>query len=338
MNYGPLIFLAAFFALSSSWFGLVLTPQMQVGQGQQTNTMGVATSYPVNRPGVARQGLDVYRANGCAACHSQEIGQTGTLCDVMLTEGGTNQEALVQALVRVNPGLGSGMRDVKVWLAGLPKPVLQGVSKEEAEAMVKAVSVGGAKAQLWVMPQGPDIARGWGRRRTVAEDFLYDSPVMLGSQRVGPDLANVGARRPDIHWQLVHLYEPRFEVKNSTMAPYRFLFEKRKKGKTPSPDALAPLGDFVPPEGYEIIPKPKALALAAYLASLRADAPLFVTPMTAPSAPPAQTQTNAPSAVATPPVAKIKSGPWTKEELLAIPEVSTTSKAPHTAATNLSPK
>ena len=48
MNYGPLIFLAAFFALASSWFGLVLTPQMQVGQMQQTNTMVVAMTYPVS--------------------------------------------------------------------------------------------------------------------------------------------------------------------------------------------------------------------------------------------------------------------------------------------------
>jgi len=34
MNYGPLIFLAAFFALAGSWFGFVLTPQIQVGQLQ----------------------------------------------------------------------------------------------------------------------------------------------------------------------------------------------------------------------------------------------------------------------------------------------------------------
>jgi cytochrome c oxidase cbb3-type subunit 2 len=79
------------------------------------------------------------------------------------------------------------------------------------------------------------------------------------------------------------------------MAPYRFLFEKRKQGRTPSPDALQLKGGAAPPAGYEIVPKPEALALAAYLTSLRADAPLFSVPMSAPAAPPA-TVTNAPSA------------------------------------------
>src|SRR5215475_8785302 len=73
MNYGPLIFLAAFFALASSWFGLVLSPQLQVGRMEQTNTLSTGASYPVARAGMARQGLDVYRENGCAYCHSQQM-------------------------------------------------------------------------------------------------------------------------------------------------------------------------------------------------------------------------------------------------------------------------
>ena len=78
MNYGPLIFLAAFLAMAGSWFGFVITPQAQVGRQQPTNTLGAPVTYPVSRPGLARQGLQVYRANGCAECHSQQIRQTGT--------------------------------------------------------------------------------------------------------------------------------------------------------------------------------------------------------------------------------------------------------------------
>ena len=100
MNYGPLIFLAAFFALASSWCGFVLTPQLQIGRLQQTNTLGTAsTTYPVARPGLARQGLEVYRANGCAYCHSQQVGQTGTVLEIALTEAGTNQAATIAALL-----------------------------------------------------------------------------------------------------------------------------------------------------------------------------------------------------------------------------------------------
>ena len=62
MNYGPLVFLAAFFALAGSWFSFVLTPSIQVGRLDQTNTVPMEALYPVARPGFAREGLDVYRA------------------------------------------------------------------------------------------------------------------------------------------------------------------------------------------------------------------------------------------------------------------------------------
>ena len=57
MNHGPLIFLAAFFALASSWCGFVLAPQVQVGQLQQTNTLSGGATYPLARSGLAQQGL-----------------------------------------------------------------------------------------------------------------------------------------------------------------------------------------------------------------------------------------------------------------------------------------
>ena len=102
MNYGPLIFLAAFFALAGSWSGFVLTPQLQIGRLQQTNTVGSATTtYPVARPGLAEQGLEVYRANGCAYCHSQQVGQTGTLLEIALTDASTNQAAIIAALLKL---------------------------------------------------------------------------------------------------------------------------------------------------------------------------------------------------------------------------------------------
>ena len=49
------------------------------------------------------------------------------------------------------------------------------------------------------------------------------------------------------------------------MPPYRFLFEKRKIGRRPSPEALALPGELAPGAGYEIVPKPAAKALVAYL-------------------------------------------------------------------------
>jgi len=311
MNYGPLVFLAAFFALASSWCGFVLTPQLQIGRLQQTNTVGgAAVTYPLARSGLARQGLEVYRANGCAYCHSQQVGQTGTVLDIALTDAGTNEIATLAALLKLaegSPTQPARLTMLQSWsnapittlFRGLPRAFLRSSTREAANAAVKTLSATGAKAQLWITPVGPDLARGWGKRRSVAEDFLFDATVMPGSQRVGPDLADLGARQPDANWHLRHLYAPRLEVKGSAMPPYRFLFEKRKIGRLPSPEALALPGDLAPGDSYEIVPKPAAKALVAYLTSLRADAPLFDAPMTLPAPAETPAPTNAPVLPAT---------------------------------------
>lgn len=294
MNVGPFIFLAAFFGLACSWVGFVLTPQIQIGRLQQTNTIPAGAIYPVQRPGLARQGLAIYRANGCAYCHSQQVGQTGKTCDVVLTDAGTNLTSTVVALrkFRTLPDA-----DTNEFLTGLPKTIDRDIAKEAAEAEAKILNSSGAKAVAWIVPVGPDISQHWGTRRTVAEDFLFDYPVLPGTQRVGPDLANVGLRLPDAKWQLQHFYAPRSLVKGSVMPPYRFLFEKRRIENARSPDALVLPSEVAPEPGYEIVPKPEAAALAAYLLSLRANEPLFDAPLSvAESVAPAST--NAPDAQA----------------------------------------
>jgi cytochrome c oxidase cbb3-type subunit 2 len=314
MNYGPLIFLATFFALSGSWCGFVLTPQLQIGRLQQTNTLGTAsTTYPVARPGLAGQGLQVYRANGCACCHSQQVGQTGTILEISLTDAGTNQSSTIAALLDLLKGTDdhptafvplpplepAGSNAAAAALQSkLPKALLRTSDPAAAKAAVKTLNATSAKAEFWVVPVGPDLSRGWGKRRTVAEDYLFDFPVMPGSQRVGPDLANVGLRLPDTKWHLLHLYAPQLVVKGSTMPPYPFLFEKRKIERRPSPEALVLTGHLAPPAGYEVVPTPGAVALAAYLTSLRADAPLFVAPLTVASAPTAATTNSQASSLA----------------------------------------
>ncbi len=299
MNQGPLIFVGVFFALALSWFGLILAPELQLGNAQPaTNVVNPAQLYPQMRPGQARQGLDVYRSLGCAACHSQQIDQTGRVYDVVLNEPGTNQTAVVEALLKANV-IATAAEASK--LLGTPKPaLLEGVAREQADGLAGKLEAAGAKAEVKIIPTGPDIARGWGKRRSVAEDFLFDQPVMLGSQRIGPDLANVGLWRPSAEYQLLHLYDPRITEEKSIMPPYRFLFEKRKIIREPSPDALPLAGKFAPEPGDEIVPTDKARQLVAYLLSLRADAVIFDTPVTVAQPvistnAPAVDQTNAPA-------------------------------------------
>jgi cbb3-type cytochrome oxidase cytochrome c subunit len=292
MKYGPFVFLAAFVALALSWCGFVLTPQIQLGGAmQETNTVAKTDLYPAGRPGLARQGLEVYRANGCAYCHSQQVQQNGTLVDVILTDAGKNTMDVAKALNDAKLGNFSGPSVG----AGLPKPILRGVSMESAVGLASLLKNVGAITQLHLTPTGPDIEHGWGTRRSVAQDFISDATAMPGSQRVGPDLANVGMRLPDVNWQLVHLFNPRAVTKDSPMPQYPFLFERRKIGfgKQASPDALQFDKEFAPPEGYEIVPTSEGRALAAYLLSLRSDTPLYEAPLTPPPAPAATT--NAPA-------------------------------------------
>jgi cbb3-type cytochrome oxidase cytochrome c subunit len=295
MNHGPLIFLGVFFALALSWFGLVLEPQLQLGNAQPaTNVVNTAELYPQRRPGLAQQGLDVYRSLGCASCHSQQIGQTGRTYDVVLTDAGTNRTDVVRALLKVKPGATAGEME-KGLASPMPLNVLKDVTRALADAAVEKLEPAGAKAQVKVIPTGPDIARGWGKRRSVAEDFLFDQPVMLGSQRIGPDLADVGSRLPQAEWHLLHLYNPKIVEKKSVMPPYRFLFEKRKILREPSPNALRFTGEFAPERGCEIVPTDQAKALVAYLISLRADTVIFETPLTVAVA----VSTNAPAGATT---------------------------------------
>ncbi|VVM04486.1 cytochrome c oxidase cbb3-type subunit II [Methylacidimicrobium cyclopophantes] len=116
---------------------------------------------------------------------------------------------------------------------------------------------------------GSDIARGWGARRTVPSDYLEDHIVPLGVLRLGPDLADVGERRSDVRWYYRLLYDPRAIYPGSVMPSYRYLFARVPLLGTPLPDSLPLSGRDAPPPGFQVVPKPEARALAAYLLSLK---------------------------------------------------------------------
>ncbi|TAK90321.1 MAG: hypothetical protein EPO07_20455 [Verrucomicrobia bacterium] len=291
MKSSALVFLAAFLALAASWGGFVLAPQIQLGRTEQVKPTGGDGLYPAARPGQAAQGAQVYRSLGCVYCHSQQAQQDGIRVEVVLTEAGTNTAATLKALNSLNPELAKNGAAI---FASLPQMVLQVHDATAADAPLKALQAGGGKAEVHLIPTGTDISRGWGKRRTVAQDFIYDSPVQLGSRRVGPDLANVGARLTT-EKLFRHLYAPSVEVNGSFMPAYRFLFETHKVGSSPTSDALTLPKELAPAEGCEFVPTEDARALVAYLQSLRADAPLYEAPVTIATAKPAAATTNSPA-------------------------------------------
>ncbi len=65
--------------------------------------------------------------------------------DVELTEAGSNKIAVIKE-VRTITGL--GLKEAKDLVEGAPKPLKQGVKKEDAEAMKKSLEAAGAKVEL----------------------------------------------------------------------------------------------------------------------------------------------------------------------------------------------
>jgi cytochrome c oxidase cbb3-type subunit 2 len=110
---------------------------------------------------------------------------------------------------------------------------------------------------------GADIDRGWGMRRTVPRDYLFDKPHLLGTMRTGPDLSSIGARQPSRDWHMLHLYEPTLTSPGSTMPPHRFLFKK-----ITSRDGLPDRAIQLPGQDAWILPSARAENLYAYLRSL----------------------------------------------------------------------
>ncbi|MEX2045146.1 MAG: cbb3-type cytochrome c oxidase subunit II [Opitutus sp.] len=113
---------------------------------------------------------------------------------------------------------------------------------------------------------GSDLERGWGGRQSVARDSIYRARPLLGESRLGPDLANFAGRKsgpPSVDDLLRLLY-----LGSATHPSYRFLFETRAIIGQPSDRALPLTGLAAPEAGHEIVPRERALTLAAYLLSL----------------------------------------------------------------------
>jgi len=112
----------------------------------------------------------------------------------------------------------------------------------------------------------PDFSRGWGRA-TVAGDYAYDTPHLLGTMRTGPDLMNIGVRQPSEQWQLGHLYQPRAYVPDSIMPSYPYLFEIKPKADDGEIVVNLP-PTAAPPNGQVVVARPEAVDLVRYLQSL----------------------------------------------------------------------
>lgn len=120
-----------------------------------------------------------------------------------------------------------------------------------------------------------DMDRVWGERPGLAADYAANTrtdlwrntATLMGTERTGPDLTNVGARQPGKDWNLVHLFNPRIVVKESVMPAYPWLFQRTKNPR--KSDVVVNVPAAYLNEGETIIATKDALYLLAYLQSLK---------------------------------------------------------------------
>ncbi|SDD54578.1 cytochrome c oxidase cbb3-type subunit 2 [Algoriphagus faecimaris] len=118
----------------------------------------------------------------------------------------------------------------------------------------------------------------WGKRPSLASDYYYSkqrmdlwrqSPSLLGSERTGPDLTEVGIRQPSKEWHLLHLFNPRIVVKESVMPGYPWLFEEKSPAMVTQKDIIVPVSpELLNNPNHKLVAKSEALDLVAYLQSL----------------------------------------------------------------------
>jgi cytochrome c oxidase cbb3-type subunit 2 len=114
------------------------------------------------------------------------------------------------------------------------------------------------------------IDAAYGRPSQVA-DYAAAAPPLLGTERTGPDLSNVGVRQPSVMWNLLHLYNPRSMVPDSIMPGFPWYFDVIARERAPTdPEAnVLVLPEPFLPKGKVAVPRRDALDLIAYLQTLR---------------------------------------------------------------------
>jgi cytochrome c oxidase cbb3-type subunit 2 len=110
---------------------------------------------------------------------------------------------------------------------------------------------------------GFDVERGWGKRPSVPRDYILQEEVLIGHNRVGPDLANVGLRDYSNEWLHKHLFMPQMEVEGSICQPSPFLYKISDEPSEKTIEAISADNKMI-----YIEPSIQASRIVAYLQSL----------------------------------------------------------------------
>ncbi|RFM26468.1 cytochrome c [Deminuibacter soli] len=117
--------------------------------------------------------------------------------------------------------------------------------------------------------------KAFGSRPSIAADYAgikrtdtwRNTATLMGTERTGPDLTNIGSRQPSVDWHLAHLYNPRIVVSASIMPAYPWLFNVIDNAPKNAVVVNIPAA-FAEGTGKVVATK-EAMWLVAYLQSLK---------------------------------------------------------------------
>ena len=142
---------------------------------------------------------------------------------------------------------------------------MPGIAQQGAKDYLSLGCVTCHTQQVRSEESGFDVERGWGKRPSVPRDYILQNEVLLGHNRVGPDLANIGLREYSPEWLHQHLFMPQTLVDGSICQPSPFLYDVSDE---PSEGYIESKSDD---KTIFIKPSFRANRLVAYLESLKQD-------------------------------------------------------------------
>ncbi|MDA1048008.1 MAG: cbb3-type cytochrome c oxidase subunit II [Verrucomicrobia bacterium] len=149
---------------------------------------------------------------------------------------------------------------------------LPGIAKQGAEEYISLGCMSCHTQQVRLTESGFDVERKWGKRPSVARDYILQDNVLLGNTRIGPDLANVGLRGFTDEWLHRHLFDPQATVPGSICPPSPFLFEVKDEATSGTievhDDHSDHSGHLESETSRHIFPTLRAQKIVSYLQSL----------------------------------------------------------------------
>src|SRR5438132_1909511 len=281
------LFLGIFGTFAFSWVALTVIPNWQMGHlNPQADEEGTDI-YPQPQSGMFQRGGDVYAANGCIYCHSQQVRADYAGADI--ERGWGNRRSAPRDYIFERPVFLAKMRmgqDIANIGARAPaeqespspagaaspaaSPAQQGGSAPPGASPGAAASPATQGAAVSSPPSKPASASqsssspspkpaapapptGVASPSPGAMANRSPAPTTVpssGPQTAGPPWPEQTIGEPPMYsvaWHHVHLYSPRSINLDSNMPAYRFLYEKRRIRDQRSTDAIRLNGTHAQP-------------------------------------------------------------------------------------------